>query len=198
MRAAVDIETLYEDLDELGVDVFSCPLSKFEAMAEPEGYLGVDYSKIQSEAQEREILIHEEGHFATNTFYTYDSPFTIRQHQENIAIRHGYKKYYSLEKLLAAMEEGYTEVWDLAEHFGVSQEYVREMLAYYTGACGVDFAKELAIRHRDRALAEDPIAPETLEQLKGIGVSCHGPLTETAAQDILRLEAFVRQKKAKK
>lgn len=111
MSAAVDINVLYENLEEMGVEVFDCPLSQFSAVAEPAGYLGLNPSQISSVEQEREILIHEEGHFATNTFYQLDSPYTVRQHQENLAARHGIKKYFSVEKLLSLMEQGYTESW---------------------------------------------------------------------------------------
>lgn len=138
MNAAVDLNALYENLEEMGVDVFSCPLSNMDALAEPDGYLGINPKRITSQAQERELLIHEEGHFATNTFYQMDSPYTVRRHQENVATRYGYKKYYSVEKLLNLMEDGCTEPWQLAEQLGVRQAYVEEMLAYYQEQ-GVDF-----------------------------------------------------------
>ena len=121
MNAAVDINMLYENLDDMGVEVFSCPLSRFEALSEPDGYLGINPAKVESTEHEREILIHEEGHFATNTFYQLDSPYTVREHQENIAVRYGFKKYYSVEKLLSLMQDG-------SRRFGSSQsnsEYVK-------------------------------------------------------------------------
>lgn len=150
MSAAVDINVLYENLEEMGVEVFDCPLSQFSAVAEPAGYLGLNPSQISSVEQEREILIHEEGHFATNTFYQLDSPYTVRQHQENLAARHGIKKYFSVEKLLSLMEQGYTESWQLAEQLGVRPAYIQEMLDYYTQAQGVNFSWELKKR-RPRA-----------------------------------------------
>lgn len=53
MSAAVDINVLYENLEEMGVEVFDCPLSQFSAVAEPAGYLGMNPSKISSVEQER-------------------------------------------------------------------------------------------------------------------------------------------------
>lgn len=185
MMSAVDIGALYNNLDEMGVEVFSCPLSNFEAVAEPSGYLGINSAKIQSEEQEREILIHEEGHFATNTFYQLDSPYTVREHQENVASRYGYKKYYSVEKILLLMEDGYTEVWQLAEQFGVNQKYVREMLEYYTQVCNVDFSIELEKRKRNAEIENDPITEETLEKLSNVHISGEGPSTESEAQNLL-------------
>ena len=198
MNAAVDINMLYENLDDMGVEVFSCPLSRFEALSEPDGYLGINPAKVESTEHEREILIHEEGHFSTNTFYQLDSPYTVREHQENIAVRYGFKKYYSVEKLLSLMQDGYTEVWQLAEQLGVRETYIQEMLDYYTQACNVDFAKELAERKRAREIENDPITPETLRKLQGIAFSCDGPLTETSAQDILRLVEIVQERKKAK
>lgn len=139
MNYAVNVETLYSDLEQAGVDVLPASLCSFPAIASPRGYIVMDSRRVTSSAQEREILIHEEGHFATNTFYQYDSPYTIRQHQENVATRWGYNKYFPLEAILDLMRAGYTESWQLAEQLGVSAEYVCDMLAYYQDACGVDF-----------------------------------------------------------
>lgn len=172
MSAAVDINVLYENLEEMGVEVFDCPLSQFSAVAEPAGYLGLNPSQISSVEQEREILIHEEGHFATNTFYQLDSPYTVRQHQENLAARHGIKKYFSVEKLLSLMEQGYTESWQLAEQLGVRPAYIQEMLDYYTQAQGVNFSWELKKRRRARetqeALEADPLTEATRLELSDI------------------------------
>ena len=142
MNATVPLDELYDNLDQQGIEVFHCSTKEVVAVAEPSGYLCIDPKKVESTEHEREILIHEEGHFATNTFYQLDSPYTVREHQENIAVRYGFKKYYSVEKLLSLMEEGYTEVWQLAEQLSVREEYVQEMLDYYTQACNVNFVQE--------------------------------------------------------
>ena len=74
--SAIPLETLYETLEAQGVDVFSCPLGSLKAVAEPSGYLGLNQQHLAGAAEERAVLIHEEGHFATGTFYQLDSPFT--------------------------------------------------------------------------------------------------------------------------
>lgn len=197
MNATVPLDELYDNLDQQGIEVFHCSTKEVVAVAEPSGYLCIDPQKVESTEHEREILIHEEGHFATNTFYQLDSPYTVREHQENIAVHYGFKKYYSVEKLLSLMEEGYTEVWQLAEQLSVREEYVQEMLDYYTQACNVNFVQELAERKRAREIEDDPITPETLQKLQGIAFSCDGPLTETSAQDILRFVEMVRGRKSR-
>lgn len=197
MSAAVDINVLYENLEEMGVEVFDCPLSQFSAVAEPAGYLGLNPSKISSVEQEREILIHEEGHFATNTFYQLDSPYTVRQHQENLAARHGIKKYFSVEKLLSLMEQGYTESWQLAEQLGVRPAYIQEMLDYYTQAQGVNFSWELKKRRRARetqeALEADPLTEATRLELSQY-IDIENGITESAAQQMLSIIAAMKGK----
>ena len=135
------IENAYGTLEDMGVDIFMCPLSSFTALAHPDGYLGVNPFLLRDGADELAMLIHEEGHFATGTFYQLDSPYAVREHQENVACRYGYKKYYSPARLRAAMRKGFCEPWQLAEYFGLPEAYVRGMLAYYAEACGEDFSR---------------------------------------------------------
>ena len=156
--SAIPLETLYETLEAQGVDVFSCPLGSLKAVAEPSGYLGLNPQHLAGAAEERAVLIHEEGHFATGTFYQLDSPFTVRRHQENVACRYGYEKYFPLDAILDAMQDGHTEPWDLAEHFDVPLCYISEMLEYYRTAQNVDFAAALAAR-KERAEPESAPCP---------------------------------------
>ena len=86
---------------------------------------------IESGAEEQAILLHEEGHFATGAFYTVQSPYTIRQKQENIANRYIYKRYFPPQRLQAAMAAGLREPWQLAEYFDLPEAMIREMLDYY-------------------------------------------------------------------
>ena len=146
MGKTCDLGALYDALDSLGVDVFTCPFSASQALAHPDGYLAIDTARLGTEAEERAVLIHEEGHFATGTFYQLDSPYTVRKHQENVASRYGYRKYFPLEEILNAMDAGCLESWQLAEYFGMPQAYIEEMLAYYVESRGVDFERERARR----------------------------------------------------
>lgn len=140
--ASVPLDTLYENLDAAGVDVFSCPMRGSKALAAPCGSLAIDARRVSGEAEEREILIHEEGHFATGAFYTRCTPYVWRCHLEALARRYGYRKYFPLRQLLDLMEGGASEPWQLADALGVSEAYIRGLLDYYTEACGVDFCAE--------------------------------------------------------
>lgn len=137
---ALAIEEAYDRLEDLGVEVMVCPFARFTAMAIPEGFLGLNPMQLRSGAQEHAMLLHEEGHFATGTFYQLDSPFALRQHQENIADRYVFETHFPPERVRAAMAAGYTEPWQLAEYFDLPQSYVEQMLRWYTEARGIDFS----------------------------------------------------------
>jgi len=132
-------DALYQSLDDMGVEVFVCPLSRFKALASPDGYLGINPYVIDSRAEELEILMHEEAHFATNTFYQYDSAFTVRRHQEHVALRFAIEKHFPVSAIRRAIRQGNTELWELAEHFGVTDAYMADILQYYQDSKGITF-----------------------------------------------------------
>lgn len=190
------IDILYQNLEDIGVNVFSCPYPTMKCVVSPDGYMGVNSYNIETTAEERAVLIHEEGHFATDTFYEYDSPYTVRAHQENVASRYGFKKYFPPEKIQAAINDGNTEHWQLAEYFGVPVEYMDELISYYIDACGVQFCYDETHCIDD---CSEPASPETLEKLKGIETSLYLPnITEAQAQSILQMAELLRQRCAKR
>lgn len=152
------IESLYRDLEALGVETFTCPLQSFTALAAPPGWLALNPAKIATQAQEREILIHEAGHFATGAFYGPESTVQQRRRLEAIAGRWGYKRYFPLKTLLEALTPDCRQPWQLAERLGLPQGYVEELLHYYTEVLGVDLTA--ALRRRAAGAAPDPEEPD--------------------------------------
>lgn len=157
------IESLYRDLEALGVETFTCPFQSFTALAAPPGWLALNPAKIATQAQEREILIHEAGHFATGAFYGPESTVQQRRRLEAIAGRWGYKRYFPLKTLLEALTPDCRQPWQLAERLGLPQGYVEELLRYYTEALGVDLTA--ALRRRAAGAAPDPEEPDAPDAL---------------------------------
>lgn len=156
MNHAVDLVRLYDNLEQAGVDVFTMSLNTYDALASAScSCIAINPARVHTETHEREILIHEEGHFATDTFYEFDSPYTVREHQETVACRYVIKKYFSLDSLLDLMEEKHTEPWDLAEQLGVSEKFICEILDYYTQAQGINFEFEVERRKKERDSGAD-------------------------------------------
>lgn len=94
-------------------------------------------------AKKREVLYHETGHCVTGSFYNIYSPFDIRQKHENTADRWAIKELLPFDEMRGAMREGYTEVWELAEYFDVTESFVRRAYDYYINARGLDFNSPL-------------------------------------------------------
>ena len=116
------------------VDHFA--LSKREALSimdlDGECFIAIDPHRISSETDERNKLAHELGHCITGAFYNEYSDFDCRQYHENRADKWAIRKLIPSDKLDAAIADGHTELWDLAEHFDVTVDFMRKAVCYYT------------------------------------------------------------------
>lgn len=91
----------------------------------------LDIGKIRTLPQELEAVSHEWAHIETGTTYTFDTPPDIVARLENRADKAQIRRIIPQEKLSAAVSNGCYEPWELAEHFGVSERFMRRAMAYY-------------------------------------------------------------------
>ena len=94
-------------------------------------YIAIDPEKIASEADERTKISHELGHCITGAFYNQHSNFDCRQRHENKADKWAVKKLIPVDDLDNAVADGCTELWELAERFGVTEQFMRKAVCYY-------------------------------------------------------------------
>lgn len=80
---------------------------------------------------EKECLAHELGHCEYGGFYNRYSPYDIRAKAERRADKWAFSKLVPYGQIMAAVGHGITEVWELAEYFDVSVEFMGRALAYY-------------------------------------------------------------------
>lgn len=97
----------------------------------------LDVNKIRTLRQEKEAVVHEWAHIVEDATYCVDAPPAIRQKAELRAERRTIKKLLPVEQLRAAMQNGITEVWELAEFFNVSESLILDAVEFYTGPCGL-------------------------------------------------------------
>lgn len=83
---------------------------------------------------EKECLAHELGHCEYGGFYNRYSPYDIRAKAERRADKWAFSKLVPYGQIMAAIKQGITEVWELAEYFDVSTEFMSKALAYYKTA----------------------------------------------------------------
>lgn len=94
-------------------------------------FIAIDPDKIQTETDERSKLAHEMGHCLTGAFYNQYSNYDCRQRHENKADKWAVKYLIPMEDLDTAVANGCTEIWELAEHFGVTEQFIKKAVCYY-------------------------------------------------------------------
>ena len=131
-----DLQALYRLAAQLNIPVDYFPMRKREALAlmDTDGTcaIAIDPHKLQGETDERNKLTHELGHCCTGSFYNQFSDFDCRQRHENRADKWAIEQLIPVEELDDAVAGGCTEIWELAEHFQVSEAFMRKAVCWYT------------------------------------------------------------------
>lgn len=94
--------------------------------------VGLDEAVVCSEPDRRVHLAHELGHCMTGSFYNRYAARDLRQKQENRADRWAIETLIRPEELDDAVAQGCTDLWMLAEHFGVTEDFMRKVVCWYT------------------------------------------------------------------
>lgn len=94
-------------------------------------YIGMDQSVMDGDAVELVHLSHEIGHCETGSFYSIHTAVDCRQRHEHKADKWAIKKLVPVDALDDAIADGCTEIWDLAERFGVTEQFIRKAVCYY-------------------------------------------------------------------
>lgn len=77
------------------------------------------------------VLAEEIGHYETTAGDILDQGSTANRKQELTARKWAYEKIVPVDKIVAAIDSGYDEVWSLAEQFDVDEDFMREALKHY-------------------------------------------------------------------
>ena len=95
-------------------------------------FIGIDKSRLGSEGERAVVLAHELGHCETDAFYCLYTPLVSRARLERKATVWAIEHLIPRDRLREALSEGIVEEWELAEHFGVTREFVRAAALYYS------------------------------------------------------------------
>ena len=90
----------------------------------------IDYKQITDNQQLTTCAAHEIGHCKTGSFYP---PFSLelRSRMEYRANKWVIKNLAPKDEMIIAIENGNTEIWQLAEYFGITEEMVRFAMWVY-------------------------------------------------------------------
>lgn len=94
-------------------------------------YIGMDFDVIDVEPDHRVHLAHELGHCATGSFYNLWAARDVRKRHELHADKWAIEKLVPREELEAAVASGCREPWELAEYFGVTEDFLRKAVCWY-------------------------------------------------------------------
>ena len=124
---------LYALAEQLGIVVLSFSLPECESISlesDDNYYIGIDDMQLDSSKEERVHMAHELGHCVTGSFYNEYSLVDNRGKCEATADRWAEKKLINKDELLRQIKNG-MEVWDLAEYFNVTEDFVRKAYHLY-------------------------------------------------------------------
>lgn len=128
--------SLYQYAEQQNIDVDWFPLVRADSLSIPLGDeiygIAIDPKKIKSEADETVKLAHELGHCSTGAFYNRWATCDIRQKHEQCADKWAIKKLIPVDELDEAVAAGHTELWELADYFGVTEEFMKKAVCWYT------------------------------------------------------------------
>lgn len=126
---------LYDLAEEQNIDVLRYPLEETGSMSimleDGSCFIGIDDSVCDGGIQERVHLSHELGHCITGSFYNIYAAIDYRQRHENRADKWAISQLISVEDLDEAVAHGCTELWELAEWFGVTEQFMKKAVCYY-------------------------------------------------------------------
>lgn len=129
------LQEFYRIANEQNIVVDRFALSSREALSlmDTDGhcYIAIDPKRITSENDERNKLAHELGHCVTGSFYNRYAAIDCRQRHENRADKWAIRELITEEELDIAVAEGDTEIWQLADRFGVTEQFMKKAICLY-------------------------------------------------------------------
>lgn len=121
---------LYELAEENNIEVCDVRLRTMKAFAVP-GTIAIDTEQCETSAEEKVCLGHEMGHEMRDAFYCVKSKYETLERQEERAKRWSVDKLVPAHELKKALENVSTEIYELAEYFNVTEDFIRDAFRIY-------------------------------------------------------------------
>lgn len=110
--------------------MFDCHMVANKSICSMDGYIGID-ARTMTSTEECTTLMHENGHFISGAFYLPYSKYIIKEQAEYKADKAAILKYIPKDEISACTDNGNTELWQLAEHFNVTEDFMLKAILYY-------------------------------------------------------------------
>lgn len=109
--------------ENIKIDMF--PMKTVKVVSIPTA-IALNPNKIETNRELKVILAHELGHHKRNAFYNISSTLETRERQEERATRWAVDTLLPAAEIKKAFKKGYTEAWQLAEYFDVTEDFVKD------------------------------------------------------------------------
>ena len=131
----MELSALYDIAAEQNIPVLSFPLEKTGSLSHMDDrgrcFIGIDPTLRDGAVRERVHLSHELGHCVTGSFYNRHAAVDHRRRHENRADKWAIRKLLTVDQLDDAIAAGCTQMWELADRFGVTESFMRKAICYY-------------------------------------------------------------------
>lgn len=130
-----NVLTLYDELNRAGVRFYHWDLDDGAACTvEMDGRYGIfmDFGNIHTAAEELVAVAHEGGHVSTGSTHRVSSPYDLVAKHEYKADKWAVRRLIPAEELDAAVAEGCTDIYSLADHFGVTVPFMKKAVCLHT------------------------------------------------------------------
>ena len=101
----------------------------------------LNFEEIRTVRTLRGTCLHELGHEETGALHKVSSPYDLVEQHENMAIRWSAEHILTVQAFQEAFQQGYTELWQLAEYYDLPEEDIKKALRYWTERRGIKFAE---------------------------------------------------------
>ena len=128
-----EIYKLYEDDDKIYLEELDLNENKSFSTMSNKGicFVAIKKDKDMSEKEKLTYLSHELGHCKKGAFYNRYSPLSDIKQQECRAWDWATTNVIPFDELQSAFENGIVEIWELSEHFNVTEEFIYKTLEAY-------------------------------------------------------------------
>lgn len=129
-----NLPEIYEEADENDVMILEHKIGARKSIithTQDTTAIAINSKLIETAAEEKTIIMHEMGHHYTGAYYTEHSKFELKCRKEYRAHRCSIMRYLPLEELQEAVNKGYTEIYELAEYFDVTEDFILTAIDIY-------------------------------------------------------------------
>ena len=125
---------IYDEIDANNIMVFDYKIGNRKSsitQADDWTAISINSHLLETETEEKSVLMHELGHYHTNAYYNFDCKFELKCRKEYRACRWMVMHYLPFEELMNAIEKGYSETHELANFFNVTEKFIVTAIDIY-------------------------------------------------------------------